>query len=166
MPRPFMDKFIACLEAGIQGEELPAPSGSPALKQAIQHQNQIVGTSMKQAIQHQNQIVGTSKLLQGYLARSWADALEEFGCKRVPSKILGSYDKYGIYCASASGTQEILFFITHPTVTEQRNVTTSPNGFVGIETIATLSWPSQIINWQTTETKKSNTWAEKRDGSG
>jgi hypothetical protein len=65
-----------------------------------------------------------------------------------------------------SGTQEILFFITHPTVTEQRNVTTSQNGSVGIETIATLSWPSQIINWQTTETKKSNTWAEKHDGSG
>ena len=71
MPRPFMDKFIACLEAGIQGEELLALSGSPAMRQAIQHQNQI----------------GTSKLLQGYLARSWADALEEFGCKRVTSKI-------------------------------------------------------------------------------
>ena len=96
-PRPFMDKFIACLEAGIQGKELPAPSGSPALKQAIQHQNQI----------------GTPKLLQGYLARSWADALEEFGCKRVPSKISWLLQQvWGILCQRLWDTRN---FILHRT---------------------------------------------------
>jgi hypothetical protein len=75
-----------------------------------------------------------------------------------PVRYLGSYNKYGVYCASASGTQEISFFIAHPTVSEQRRVTTLQNSSVGIETIATSSWPSGD--------EEIERMGRKRDGSG
>ena len=71
LPRPFMDKFVGCLEAGIRDEDAMTSIESPALRRAIEHQNRI----------------GTTKLLQGFVAKSWADALTEFGCQRVSTKM-------------------------------------------------------------------------------
>jgi hypothetical protein len=71
LPRAFIDRFISCIEAGIRNEEATVPEGPPKLRLAIQHQNKI----------------GTSKLLQGFMAISWADALIELGCKRVNTKM-------------------------------------------------------------------------------
>jgi hypothetical protein len=71
LPRAFIDRFISCIEVGIREEEATVPEGPPKLRLAVQHQNKI----------------GTSKLLQCYLAISWVEALKEFGCKRVNTKI-------------------------------------------------------------------------------
>jgi hypothetical protein len=71
LPRAFIDRFVSCIEAGIREEPAPVPDGPPKLRLAVMHQNAI----------------GTSKMLQGYLAISWAEALSEFGCKRVNTKM-------------------------------------------------------------------------------
>jgi hypothetical protein len=71
MKRHFMDKFIKYIECGIAGEKIPVPTEPIELKRAILDQN----------------LIGTDKLLQGFLAKSWAKALPAMGSaeKHVPS---------------------------------------------------------------------------------
>jgi hypothetical protein len=71
MKRHFMDKFIKYIECGIAGEKIPVPTEPIELRRAILDQNSI----------------GTDKLLQGFIAKSWAKALPAMGSaeKHVPS---------------------------------------------------------------------------------
>jgi hypothetical protein len=68
-----MDKFIKYIECGIAGEKISVPSEPIELRKAILDQNSI----------------GTDKLLQGFIAKSWAKALPAMGSaeKHVPSAI-------------------------------------------------------------------------------
>ena len=61
-----MEKFMQCIECGIAGQEAPIPKFIPELREAMRDQNTI----------------GTSKLLQGYMARSWVTAMKRAEVKR------------------------------------------------------------------------------------
>ena len=70
--RNIADWYHKCLLSGISGEPLTPPEGPEKLTKAVSDQIQI----------------GTDKMLQGFLAKSWREALEESGCK---SKLLNHH---------------------------------------------------------------------------
>jgi hypothetical protein len=61
-----VEKFMQCIECGIEGRDVPIPKFIPELREAMTDQNTI----------------GTSKLLQGYIAKSWIEAMKRTGVKR------------------------------------------------------------------------------------
>ena len=61
-----VDKFMQCIECAINGRGVPIPKFIPELREALTDQNTI----------------GTSKLLQGYIAKSWIEAIKRTGVKR------------------------------------------------------------------------------------
>jgi hypothetical protein len=67
-----LDKFIQCIEAGIKGSKVDiTTTGSLSLRKAVEHQNEI----------------GNDKLLQGFLAKAWADAIGEWTKDKTQHKI-------------------------------------------------------------------------------
>jgi hypothetical protein len=64
--REVMEKLTTCIECGISGVDTPIPKFIPELRRAVADQNTI----------------GTTKLLQGYMAKSWISAMKQAGVKR------------------------------------------------------------------------------------
>jgi hypothetical protein len=72
IPRIVLDKFIQCIEAGTKGSKVDSSTtGSLSLRKAVEHQNEI----------------GNDKLLQGFLAKTWADAIGEWTKDKTQHKI-------------------------------------------------------------------------------
>jgi hypothetical protein len=55
-----VEKFMQCIECDIERQDAPIPNFIPELREAMRDQNTI----------------GTSKLLQGYMAKSWVTAMK------------------------------------------------------------------------------------------
>jgi hypothetical protein len=61
----FSQAFLSCIKCGIKQTAAPVPKHPHELATAVKHQNRI----------------GTHKMLQGFLAKSWGDALRATGYK-------------------------------------------------------------------------------------
>jgi hypothetical protein len=60
------EAFMTCIECGIKGTSAPTSNSIPELRRALADQNAI----------------GTTKLLQGYMAKSWVDAMKHARVKQ------------------------------------------------------------------------------------
>jgi hypothetical protein len=71
MKQSFVKAFLSCITCGIDRTNAQVPTSHTELATAVKHQNRI----------------GTHKMLQGFLASSWGDALRATGLKKHQSSL-------------------------------------------------------------------------------
>jgi hypothetical protein len=129
IPRIVLDKFIQCIEAGIKDTKVDSTTtGSLSLRTAVDHQNEI----------------GNDKLLQGFLAKAWANAIGEWTMDKIQHKV--TFLLRQLWDTLFTWVWDTRNFILHHTPNCYRAIEGLQKSYVGIWRTKMRSWHRATVD--------------------